>query len=223
MSYRAKINDLNSIKEKYFPKGFKATILHNKPYIVKLRRFLNTKEIEALMSLGEGKFNRSTIILNDEMTRSTTRTSHTAFITDDGHRKKYSPAIDDVLKKVCYLVGCERNKIESLMIVRYNENQEYYNHHDYFETDFTEMIQDGGQRVATFFCYLNSLDEEDGGETEFPLIRLKSKPSKGTAVFWWDTKKDGTVIPKTLHRGNPVKGKGIVKYGLNIWVRKKGW
>ncbi len=50
MSYRAKINDIESINKKYFPKGFKATFLHNKPYIVKLRRYLNTEEIEHLMA-----------------------------------------------------------------------------------------------------------------------------------------------------------------------------
>ena len=108
MSYRAKINNTESINKKHFPSGFKATVLHKKPYIVKLRRFLNTEEIEALMALGKGKFNQSTIILDDTMTLSNTRTSHTAFITDDGHKKKYSSSIDNVLKKVCYLVGCER-------------------------------------------------------------------------------------------------------------------
>lgn len=209
------------IKKEKFPSGFDTRVLNQKPYIVKLRRFLNTKESEALIDMAKGKFERSTIIVSDEMILSDTRTSETAFITDDGHKNKYNKAVESVIKKVCYLVGCDRSQIESLMVVKYGEGKEYYNHHDYFEPDFTEMIADGGQRIGTFFCYLNSLDAGDGGETEFPLLDLKVKPSKGTAVFWWNAKPNGSVIDKTLHRGNPVR-KGT-KYGLNVWIREKGW
>jgi prolyl 4-hydroxylase len=223
MSYRAKINDIDSINKSHFPKGFRAKVLHKKPYIVKLKHFINKDEINAILDMAKGKFTRSTVILNDQMEYSTTRTSHTAYITDDGHKKEYNKHIDRILKKACYLVGCERNKVESLMVVRYKDGQQYYNHHDYFDEDFTDMLNDGSQRIATYFVYLNGLERGEGGETEFPEIGVKSNPEEGTAVFWWNTDKRGRVIPETLHRGNPVKGKGKIKYGLNIWIREEGW
>jgi len=218
----SKINKISKINHKHFPRGFKPTILSNKPYIVKLRRFLNTEEIETLLRMAKGKFEHSTIIVDDEEILSTTRTSKTAFITDNGQFEKYSKPVENVLKKVCYLVGCKREQIESLMVVKYKPSQQYYDHWDFFEEDDSSLYEEGGrQRIATFFCYLNSLDIGDGGETEFPKLNIKSKPSKGTAVFWWDTDKKGNVIRETLHRGNPVK-RGT-KYGLNIWIRERSF
>ena len=219
----ARMNRLDKINLNRFPEGFKTTILHEKPYIVKIRRLLNTEEIDTILSMAEGKFERSTIVVDGEMVLSNVRTSKTAFITDCGHKEEYSKPIDQILKKVCYLAGCKRSQIESMMVVKYEEGEEYYNHHDFFKPDHIEVIANGGQRTATFFCNLSSLDSEEGGETEFPLIGVKSKPSKGTAIFWWDTTKSGKLLAKTLHRGNPVKAKNKIKYGLNIWVRETGW
>lgn len=220
--YHARINRLEKINRDHFPNGFDTRVLSDTPYIVKIRRFLNTEEIDALLSMAEGKFERSTIIISDEMVESTSRTSQTAFITDNGHFETYSKPVERVLKKVCYLAGCKRNQIESLMVVKYGTGQEYEDHHDYFRPHHKEIIADGGQRIATFFCYLNSLEPDAGGETEFPLIDVKTKPSKGTAVFWWNMKPSGKLLSKTLHQGNPVLG-DITKYGLNIWIREHGW
>jgi len=220
-NYNAKINRLDRINKDHFPSGFDTRVLSKKPYIVKVRRFMNTEEIETVIAMTKGKFQSSKIIVSDEMIESSTRTSKTAFITDNGHHETYSKPIERILKKVCYLAGCKRNQIENLMVVKYGEGDEYYDHHDYFTSEHIEIISDGGQRIATFFCYLNSLDPDDGGETEFPLIEAKVKPSKGTAVFWWNVTPSGKLIDDTLHRGNPVKRR--TKYGMNIWIREHGW
>lgn len=220
--YHARMNKLDKINHEHFPVGFDTRVLSRKPYIVKIRRFMNSEEIDVLLNMAEGKFEKSTIIVSDEMVQSTSRTSETAFITDDGHYETYSKPVEKLLRKVCYLAGCERYQIESLMVVKYGNGDEYEDHHDYFRPEHTDILSDGGQRICTFFCYLNSLDPGDGGETEFPLIDVKAKPSKGTAVFWWDMKPSGKLLSDTLHRGNPVLAE-TTKYGLNIWVREHGW
>lgn len=222
-NYRGKIDKLGKINPSRFHKGFNTKIIKENPYIVKIRRFLNTEEVNTLLNMAEGKFTRSTIVVNGQMTHSKTRTSETAFITENGNSNKYSDPVERVLNRVCYLVGCNRNQIEALMVVKYGDGEEYYNHHDYFKPEHQNIIADGGQRISTFFCYLSSLNEDEGGETEFPLIELKCKPSKGTAIFWWNVDTNGNLLYKTLHRGNPVKSKTNIKYGLNIWVREKGW
>lgn len=220
-SHDQPIDKIDKIDNSKFHNGFKPKIVHKYPYIVKLRRFLNSKEINAIMELADGNFEPSTTIVDNEQIISSGRTSNTAFITDDGQYEKYPKPIHSILEKVCYLTGCKQNQIEGLMVVRYEVGQEYYNHHDYFKSADKDLIKEGGQRIATFFCYLNSLDEGDGGETEFPEIGVKVKPSKGTAVFWWNEDPRGNPLEKTLHRGNPIK-KGV-KYGLNIWIRDEGW
>ena len=221
--FRARIDKLDKINSDYFPDGFKTTVLYEDPYIVKIRRLLNTEEVETLLEMANGKFERSTIVVDGELTYSNVRTSETAFITENGHYDIYSDPVENLLKKICYLANCERQQIEGLMVVKYGNGDEYYDHHDYFKPEHTEVLADGGQRVATFFCYLSSLDKDEGGETEFPLLNVKSKPSKGSALFWWNNNSNGKLLSKTLHRGNPVKSKKHIKYGLNIWIREEGW
>ena len=215
------IDHPDRINKKYFHKNFRHRRLCKRPYIVKLRRFLDDEEINAVLKMAEGKFKSSEIVVDGELVHSTTRTSSTAFITSNGHYNKCTRPVERILKKVCYLVGCKRSQIEGLMVVRYKEGEEYEDHHDYFDSEYLENPFDqGGQRIATFFCYLNNLPNKDGGgETEFPKLDISVSPSKGTGVFWWNVDKKGKTIDKTLHQGNVVKSG--TKYGLNIWIREK--
>lgn len=214
-----KIARVKKINPERFPPGFKPTIIHKRPYIVNLQRFLNTEEIKTLIRMGERRFEPSTTVVGDKMIISKDRTSKTAFVTEEGHRRRYSKPIERILRKVMYLVGCRREQIEGLMVVKYEPGQYYRRHHDYFQPEDAVIMGEAGQRIATFFCYLNTVEE--GGETEFPLLDVKVKPKQGTAVFWWDVDKSGNTIPETLHQGNPPK-RGT-KYGLNIWIREYGW
>ena len=219
---RSRLDRPNKINPSRFPPGFKTKVIHNNPYIIKIRRLLDTEEIDTLLSMAKGHFEKSTIVVDGEMVFSNVRTSETAYITVSGHYEEYPEPVERLLNKICYLAGCKRYQIEGLMVVKYGNGEEYYNHHDYFRSEHTDIIAEGGQRISTFFCYLTSLDKDEGGETEFPLIRVKIKPSKGTGVFWWNTDTSGKVLNKTLHRGNPVKSDKI-KYGLNVWIREYGW
>ena len=112
-----------------------------------------------------------------------------------------------------------RSQIEGVMLVKYEVGEFFKEHVDYFERE--EIYMDGGgQRIATFFVYLNDMEEEDGGSTLFPEIGLKSIPEKGSALFWWN-ESDGRLLTETKHAGEVVKKN--VKYGLNLWVRYPGW
>lgn len=215
------IDNIDKIELGRFHRGFDAKIIHEYPYIVKLRRFLNTEEIETLLNMSKHLFSRSTTVVDNKSVVSSGRTSQTAFITENGQTGRYPKPIYNIINRVCYLVGCSHKQVEGIMVVKYEEGEEYNDHHDYFPVSAKKALSDGGQRIATFFCYLTSLNDGNGGETEFPEIGVKVKPSRGTAVFWWDTSPSRHPLTKTLHRGNPVK-KGI-KYGLNIWIRDKGW
>ncbi|GAG53547.1 unnamed protein product, partial [marine sediment metagenome] len=102
------------------------------------------------------------------------------------------------------------------------EGGEYFNTHiDYFSEDDIDVIEDGGNRIFTFFIYLNSLKFDQGGETEFPHLGVKSRPRKGDSVGWWNFVR-GKAQGDTLHRGLPPKNGGV-KYGLNLWIRDPGW
>ncbi|KAL3923777.1 MAG: hypothetical protein SGILL_001451 [Bacillariaceae sp.] len=93
------------------------------------------------------------------------------------------------------------------------------------------------RRLVTLFCYLNTLEDGQGGETYFPKAgNRKVKPVRGRAVLWSNVKEDGQPDERTIHAGEavidnrkasaasqetkkrPRKVEGIVKYGLNIWI-----
>ena len=217
------VRRVNNSSRPYLHPGFKAKVLHEEPYIVKLEKFLNDEEINDLVAIAEHNgFERSNMVVDGELQINDYRTSLTSYLLDDGLQYTYTPAIENVIKRICYLCGCKRNQIEGLMMVKYEASQEAYfwNHIDYFTPDEIDKVDDGaGNRVQTVFVYLNTIDQ--GGETEFTKIGLKSKPVKGNAVFWWNIDKEGNMIPETEHRGNPVSTQD--KLGLNIWIRQKGW
>ncbi len=207
---------INKLKE---IKNFKAREINSYPYVVKINKLLRDEEIEELLQLSKGNFEKSNIMIDGELIYNKQRTSSTAYLFEDGMPGKYSKNIERLIKRICYLMNCERSQLE-IMCVRYKKGEYFGKHVDYFQE---HEIDSSGQRIATFFVYLNTIDKGDGGETEFTKLKIKSRPKKGDAVFWYNKNfKTGEMIPETEHQGNPVTG-DIMKYGLNIWIRDKSF
>ena len=217
------INNLDKIKNKYLPKDFKAREINSYPYIVKINNLIKDEEINELLQLAKGKFEKSNILVDGELVYNTNqRSSSTAYLFEDGMPDTYSKNIERMIKRICYLMNCDRNQLE-IMCVRYKKGEQFGKHVDYFQDHELDVLDKAGQRIATFFVYLNTIEKGDGGETEFTKLRIKSRPKKGDAIFWYN--KDfstGKMIPETQHQGNPVTGNKI-KYGLNIWIRSNSF
>lgn len=72
--------------------------------------------------------------------------------------------------------------------------------------------QNGGQasnRVVVYMLYLNSLNTEDGAETEFLYQKKRFNPTENTMVIW-------PAAYTHAHRGNPVLG-STHKYIVTGW------
>lgn len=221
---RMPVNDIERInRSKRLESNFKAKILSKSPYIVKMKNLLSHREIDELLKIANKKgFERSNMVVDNELVISNYRTSQTSYLLSDGMPRKYNKYIENIIRKICYLVDCKRSQIEGLMAVKYDGEEEYFNTHvDFFSSDDEMLINDGGNRLSTFFIYANTLERGDGGETEFPELGIKSRPVKGDAVFWHNFVR-GKAQRDTLHRGNP-PAKGKVKIGINCWVRDIGW
>ena len=105
-------------------------------------------------------------------------------------------------------------QLENLHILRYNEEEEYKKHTDFFNNPTTKVTDN--DRIATAILYLN--EGFKGGETLFSDIGLKIVPEKGSLVFF-DYKYSYETNNKTMHTGLPViEG---TKYIATIWVRKE--
>lgn len=68
---------------------------------------------------------------------------------------------------------------------------------------------DGANRILTYILYLNSLDENSAGETEFLYQRLRVPPQENSMVIW-------PAAYTHTHRGNVVYGKDS-KYIITGW------
>lgn len=154
-------------------------------------------------------------------------------LVDEKHRtstfislsKQADSKISAIERKVADLLGLSPTQVEPLQLVRYTMGQFFGVHHD-----LGNLAEDGSvetpprqfyckRRLATVFLYLNDLPKGHGGCTYFPACKhLRVQPRRGRAVLFCNVLRNGKADPKTIHAGEPVKGKVQVKYGLNIWA-----
>ena len=218
------IDRLNTKKRSFLPEGFSIRKLNDEPYVLKIKNLLTDEEVHELKKRAKGNFQRSNMMADGELYYDEGRTSSTSYVCKDGFPNDQGEIIEGIIKKIRYLVGCKREEIEGFMVVRYRYGEKFDAHYDYFEDHEIGVLDNGGQRIYTFFVYLNTLHEGEGGETEFPKLGIKSKPRRGDAIFWENkSSKTGKMQQDTLHSGNPVTKKGVTKYGLNIWIRDKSF
>ncbi|CAF0713078.1 unnamed protein product [Adineta steineri] len=127
--------------------------------------------------------------------------------------------------------------LEQLQVVKYKVDQQYKPHYDWFVEP--KLMTNGGQRVTTFFTYLQA--NCSMGETEFLAIPfnkslheqfcdilvcdekstelgIRFRPLPGNSIFWYNMNEYGEVDYLTFHAGRP-PGKNGHKIGLNTWTR----
>ena len=75
------------------------------------------------------------------------------------------------------------------------------------------------QNYIWIFCIKQIETTEMGGLTAFPLAGIAAKPIKGSAVFWYNLKRNGDVDENTCHCACPVVlGHKISKLFLLVYL-----
>lgn len=125
------------------------------------------------------------------------------------------PVVMAITQRVADKCGMPIQNIEGVQFLRYLKGEQYKFHHDYF------VCGEPYQRIHTFLVYLNDLGgTEQGGATCFYHYGLRVYPQTGRTLWFRDAHDDGTVIPESLHSGEPVLSE-TPKYALNIWVQDR--
>lgn len=222
---REKINEANNDAELY-PVN---SMAHGLPISIKrlsddhpiylIENFVTGEECDHVVEKGKKLLQPSTAVENDKLVIPSYRTSTTAYLTECG---KYSN--DNILKtiqqRVSALSWFPVSHMESLNLTRYLYGQKYDEHGDYFKSNHTSLLGKAGQRLCTFFVYLNDIPDDAGGHTIFPHLNLKVKPKKGNALFWLNTDFEGNPYPLSRHLGEIITQNDVIKYGMNIWMRQ---
>ncbi|KAL2506320.1 Prolyl 4-hydroxylase 1 [Abeliophyllum distichum] len=157
--------------------------------------------------------------------KSNVRTSSGMFLSNE--ERKY-PLIQAIEKRISVYSQVPIENGELIQVLRYEKNQFYRPHHDYFSDTFN--LKRGGQRVATMLMYLS--DNVEGGETFFPqagsgesscggkMVKgLSVKPNKGDAVLFWSMGLDGQSDPSSIHGGCEVLSGE--KWSATKWMRQR--
>ncbi|KAG2309538.1 hypothetical protein Bca4012_081427 [Brassica carinata] len=197
------------------------------PRIIVLHNFLSSEECEYLKAIARPRLQVSTVVdvKTGKGVKSDVRTSSGMFLT---HVERSYPMIQAIEKRISVFSQVPAENGELIQVLRYEPNQFYRPHHDYFSDTFN--LKRGGQRVATMLMYLT--DDVEGGETYFPLAGdgectcggkimkgISVKPTKGDAVLFWSMGLDGQSDPKSIHGGCEVLSGE--KWSATKWMRQK--
>ena len=179
--------------------------------------FLSNEECDHIIAISKEKLAPSSVVdpVSGESVPDKVRTSFNCFIA-----RGHDQIIADVDARCAMLTGIAEERGEDLQVLRYQLDQKYEPHHDYFDPAYEgskKALSHGGQRVTTVLLYLS--DVEEGGETKFPVKGAQVTPKKGRAVLFKSTYPDGALDPTSLHGSSPViKGE---KWAANKWYREQ--
>ncbi|KAB5569667.1 hypothetical protein DKX38_003460 [Salix brachista] len=205
----------------------KPEIISWSPRIIVLHDFLSMEECDYLRALAKPRLQTSTVVdvKTGKGIESKVRTSSGMFLSSE---EKTYQVVQAIEKRISVYSQVPIENGELIQVLRYEKNQYYKPHHDYFSDTFN--LKRGGQRVATMLMYLS--DNVEGGETYFPMAGsgkcscggkvvdgLSVEPIKGNAVLFWSMGLDGQSDPSSIHGGCEVQSG--VKWSATKWMRQK--
>jgi prolyl 4-hydroxylase len=183
------------------------------PRVVVFGNLLAPQECEELIGSAGSRLRRSAVTGDGEDTIvSTARTSSGMFF-----ERGETALCARIEARIAALVDWPEAYTEAMQVLRYDKEQEYEPHHDFFEPPeghWAPVFRRGGQRVGSLVIYLNT--PTIGGSTVFPEIPLEVRALAGNAVFFAYDKADAS--SRTLHGGAPV-GEGE-KWAAVKWFRQ---
>jgi len=193
--------------------------LFKSPAVWILPNFLSDAQCAHLIDLGKERLYRSTVLdrQNGEETVIADRSSWQSHFA-----VSHDPIVADIEQRLAQHVSLPVENGEGMQILRYEIGQEFKPHHDYFDPHcpgFAGALKPGGQRRTTVLMYL--AEPESGGETFFPAIGLKVKPTKGHALIFNNLRDDGSLDVESLHGSLPVSAGE--KWVATKWMRVRNY
>jgi prolyl 4-hydroxylase len=188
--------------------------------VVEIPNILSNAECDQLIAFSKGEMKQSDVLNYGESPRQIDenhRKSKHAWFSDDSH-----PIIEKIAKYTANISGLPIENQENIQVVKYEKGGKFNAHYDaciYEDKTFCNKInKKAGERKLTLIIYLN--DDFEGGETEFPELKLKIKPVKGKGILFHNTDDNQVIHKKSIHKGNEVLGE---KWICNKWVHFGKW
>lgn len=189
---------------------YEINLLNNYPRIYTVDNFLSKEECNHLINIGIKNLTRAGVVGEQQI--SSGRTNYHSWIN-----LEYDNNVINIIRKISELIQIDKDNLEQIQFLSYENGQKYNPHYDAFELDCDKHLKNGGQRMVTALIYLNEVEE--GGETEFPNLNIKSTPKLGKLLVFCNTiKNSDSKHMDSIHAALPVtKGR---KFAINLWFRK---
>mmetsp|Transcript_43596 Transcript_43596/g.102778 ORF Transcript_43596/g.102778 Transcript_43596/m.102778 type:complete len:467 (+) Transcript_43596:101-1501(+) len=194
------------------PTALRALTVCKDPRITVFPNFFTDVECDHVLQMVEGGWMPSQVSAGSEEAYkkadlenklSQTRTSWSCMM-----RYAQTSVIERLELRLAAVTGLPVENLERMNMVRYSPGELFSMHHD------------GHFRPKTVFVYLNDLPEDDdAGDTYFPVLGYSFRPRRGTAVMWSNQNESGEEDGRMIHAGKaPKLG---VKYGVNCFFNQK--
>jgi prolyl 4-hydroxylase len=185
-----------------------------------INQFLTEEQCNQLIEMGKPQVKRSTSyhIQDGSESVSDHRTSEHMFLP-----RMANELVTTVEQMVERQTRIPLDHQEGIQIAHYVPGTFFKSHHDYFDPRYAgaeRTLNRGGNRVATFMIYLNSIPEGYGGETYFNKAGMSVRPDIGKACLWYNLYPDLTVDKSTEHEGRTPK-EPYDKWIATIWIRER--
>ena len=189
--------------------------IHASPNIYVIDNFLGERELKDLevmikcgtfdTSFVDGLPNNSRMDQQDAVISVELQHRNSSFMS---FRSRQSETIRAIERRAIRVLGGHETDIEALQLVRYMPGQFFGLHHDLGNLNDDNSVELPPKlpcckrRLATIFCYLNTLEDNTGGCTYFPACDdLRVVPQRGKAVVFCNILANGLPDPRTVHGG----------------------
>lgn len=186
------------------------------PDVCLLANVLSHAECQELIELAKPRLQRSKVYVADRGHSGDGVISHVRTSQQAGFRYGESESFDRLYERLSALVRWPITHMESLHVVRYLPGADFAPHHDFFPTtDQSDMLEKGGQRLASVVLYLNT--PLNGGATSFLDVQTEIFPQQGSLLFFSYVGANAQTL--SLHAGVPL-GSGE-KWIVTMFLKSK--
>ena len=191
-------------------------ILHTDPKIRIQKKVLSTRTCNHFIKISKDKLKKALVSSDKGGVVTNGRSGQNCWIKHD-----FDTTTLRIAKQISKIVGLPIENAEAFQVIHYDIAQEYRNHCDSWDHDFSEKsrrcMRFGGQRMTTALCYLNTPVE--GGSTRFTRLNIDVPAERGKLLIFSNVY-EGTIKkhPLSEHAGSPViSGE---KFAFNLWFRE---
>jgi prolyl 4-hydroxylase len=164
------------------PHTYTTHLVSLSPLVIYIPSFLSTSEIAYLQSTPLSAFERSSVAdsSGSQSSNATTRTSSSTSLSANS-----SPHIRCITERARQFqsLSLDPAHIEPLQLVKYGAGQQYHEHTDWFTSPSQATWEEhGGNRLTSFFAYVEVSDDIVGGGTRFPFLDAPGAERRGEGL-----------------------------------------